>query len=262
MQTEPIPNLKALIKLAIERGEYPKYIYKYYDSREQYFLDMIEESYIYFNNPSEFNDPFDYHIPIITDATQEEYEAFLRQVSTEPKTDEEIRIRAKELCANPADTYEYINRLVYELLYKDGVACFSNTNNNVLLWSHYANKHRGICIEYDLEKVVEEHMYPMPVIYGDLPKFNYITDSRRNATASNLARYKSTHWKHEEELRIISQIQGKNFISKDCVNAVITGCRYPDPFAIKQLFAVNGYNASFQRAGLRVMEYAMDIIPD
>ena len=30
-----------------------------------------------------------------------------------------------------------------------GITCFTETPDNMLMWSHYANKHTGICVEYD-----------------------------------------------------------------------------------------------------------------
>jgi hypothetical protein len=33
-----------------------------------------------------------------------------------------------------------------------GITCFSETPNDMLMWSHYANKHTGICVEYDFAK--------------------------------------------------------------------------------------------------------------
>lgn len=34
-----------------------------------------------------------------------------------------------------------------------GITCFSETPFNMLMWSHYANKHSGICVEYDFSKL-------------------------------------------------------------------------------------------------------------
>lgn len=34
-----------------------------------------------------------------------------------------------------------------------GITCFSETPNNMLMWSHYANKHTGICVEYDFSRI-------------------------------------------------------------------------------------------------------------
>lgn len=34
-----------------------------------------------------------------------------------------------------------------------GITCFSETPYNMLMWSHYANKHTGICVEYDFSNL-------------------------------------------------------------------------------------------------------------
>ena len=34
-----------------------------------------------------------------------------------------------------------------------GVSCFTEKPNNMLMWSHYADKHTGICVEYDFSKM-------------------------------------------------------------------------------------------------------------
>lgn len=42
-------------------------------------------------------------------------------------------------------------RLRTKLFKKSCVSCFSETNNNFLMWSHYASKHTGICLEFTIE---------------------------------------------------------------------------------------------------------------
>tara|TARA_R110001583_G_scaffold186749_1_gene347668 strand:+ start:1805 stop:2791 length:987 start_codon:yes stop_codon:yes gene_type:complete len=44
-----------------------------------------------------------------------------------------------------------INRLTLKFLKNSHVTCFSATNENQLMWSHYASSHRGICLEFDLK---------------------------------------------------------------------------------------------------------------
>lgn len=43
-------------------------------------------------------------------------------------------------------------RLTRKFLENSSTACFSETNNNFLMWSHYASKHSGICLEFTLER--------------------------------------------------------------------------------------------------------------
>ena len=50
------------------------------------------------------------------------------------------------------------------------MTCLTETNNNTLMWSHYANNHEGICVEYDLKLLqtdslgVCKHLFP--VVYS------------------------------------------------------------------------------------------------
>ena len=42
-------------------------------------------------------------------------------------------------------------RQTEKFLQNSSAICFSETNNNFLMWSHYATKHSGICLEFTLE---------------------------------------------------------------------------------------------------------------
>lgn len=52
---------------------------------------------------------------------------------------------------------EEIQRLTEKFLKNSYVACFSETNDDFLMWSHYSSKHAGVCLEFTLEK---ENMFP------------------------------------------------------------------------------------------------------
>jgi hypothetical protein len=40
-----------------------------------------------------------------------------------------------------------------------GVSCFSESWNSILMWSHYADRHKGICLGFD---VPEERTHRLP----------------------------------------------------------------------------------------------------
>ena len=50
-----------------------------------------------------------------------------------------------------------------------GIRCFSATYNNILMWSHYADGHRGLCIEFDAKELLKRD-------FGEIIKVRY----RRN----------------------------------------------------------------------------------
>ncbi len=45
-----------------------------------------------------------------------------------------------------------LKRLAAKFLENSYATCFSETNDNFLMWSHYASKHEGICLEFTLNK--------------------------------------------------------------------------------------------------------------
>ncbi|HAY3550825.1 DUF2971 domain-containing protein [Elizabethkingia meningoseptica] len=47
-----------------------------------------------------------------------------------------------------------IDGLTNKFLKNSYVSCFSETNNNILMWSHYASKHSGICLEFRSDYVL------------------------------------------------------------------------------------------------------------
>ena len=49
------------------------------------------------------------------------------------------------------------------------VACFCEEPTNILMWSHYANKHTGFCVEYDFKALFEKFDFDQsfcPVVYS------------------------------------------------------------------------------------------------
>lgn len=44
-----------------------------------------------------------------------------------------------------------LERITNKFLKNSYITCFSESNNEFLMWSHYASKHSGICLEFSLE---------------------------------------------------------------------------------------------------------------
>jgi hypothetical protein len=103
-------------------------IYKYYSFNESDFdndkkIESFKENYLWFSKPTFFNDPFDCNMEIIM-----HYNNFLNSVNS-------ISDKAEDLIISATKDF--------------GICCFSETNDNIHMWSHYAQSHKGICVEYD-----------------------------------------------------------------------------------------------------------------
>ncbi len=87
------------------------------------------------------------------------------------------------------------------------VACLSETNNSVLMWSHYASNHTGFVIEYDLNNWdCKKHIKPVQYV----TERHYIQGSfadNWSPGAGNAimdaALYKSVEWSYEKEWRLV-----------------------------------------------------------
>jgi len=100
---------------------------------------------------------------------------------------------------------------------KARITCFSKRNDSILMWSHYANSHGGVCFEFE-----EDRPFFKDVIYTDeRPKINLykamsrilgydfvnekITYQDKNLIESILTPFfiKSKEWSYEEEVRCL-----------------------------------------------------------
>ncbi|WP_300742857.1 tetratricopeptide repeat protein [uncultured Brachyspira sp.] len=120
------------------------------------------------------------------------------------------------------------------LLERIKVACLTTHNDNTLMWSHYADKHQGICIEYDINNIFDKNniilkkiSYNKKAIRFDLikntqntimlsntknidnflisPNFisNALIDNNPLDHITELFMVKSKEWEYEDEYRIL-----------------------------------------------------------
>jgi hypothetical protein len=93
--------------------------------------------------------------------------------------------------------------------------CKENYSNE-LLWAYYANSHKGFCIEYDFDILKQ---YPFnedsffDVEYSENIPIVNLNDLLNSSVSSNLSKKllatKSSSWKHEYEIRIITPSKGE-----------------------------------------------------
>jgi hypothetical protein len=133
----------------------PKCLYKYEKLNVQ-TLRNLKNAKIYFNTPASFNDPFDCSVLetsiLLTDSDIVEiFKRYLLDNSI--RVDFEISSKKNVPQKNIDQIYMAFEKKLRdkqdELLNKRGCTCFSEVNDNILMWSHYADGHKGICLEFD-----------------------------------------------------------------------------------------------------------------
>lgn len=131
---------------------------------------------------------------------------------------------------------------------KIGISCGSLNPTCPLMWGHYGNNHRGVCIRYEFESDISYDknvsLDILKVKYSDAPIdiFNYSIEELEQLKFEILAN-KYSKWEYENEIRIIKQGQGLLKINKENISELIFGCRSTskDRYSIIKLFASLGY---------------------
>jgi len=82
------------------------------------------------------------------------------------------------------------------------VACFSEKNDSLLMWSHYAGQHKGFCIEYNFSDDPEISEFLFPVVYSG--KKVIVNTNIQDVYSLKAALCKSDEWKYEQEWRYIN----------------------------------------------------------
>lgn len=172
-------------------------IYKYSDF-DTAIDKILIGSTVRFRNPDEFNDPFDCHERLLKINHKKEIVKEALNTTKLNLTREQKRKFEREILekANYAP-------LIKKERSRSKLSCFSAVSDEVLMWSHYADKHRGICIGFDFPHKYGEKFILCPVKYLDrIIPFDGTSDVVR--TILYWITTKSKRWEYEDEIRAIT----------------------------------------------------------
>ena len=193
----------------------PQYVYKY-TSINKYLFESLIRGQLWFSAPFDFNDPFDSYLPVnISLETYKRMEGW----ETNPNLIEEQQTRI----AMP----HIFNNNVEKLRKQFGVSCFSTVHDNLIMWSHYADNHKGLLLKFDLNELQKVFSNIKPVIYTDKVKQIDFESSPEKLIAKLLTK-KSSHWKSEKEIRIIVKKYGYYNFPKTALKEIKFGLRCDD----------------------------------
>jgi hypothetical protein len=221
--------------------KHPKKIYKYEPMEIQSLMNLKSEA-IYFNSPSNFNDPFDCNMDVkLSSPYLDELPYILKSLKEEAeflgKSEQEIL----ELEAMSEGEIAAMGIVLAEKFIKDkasavfdskGVCCFSKTNDNLLMWSHYASSGKGFCLEFDSTKEPFNKVTPVKYV-SEPPKLDYKRVFTTDTTYWIEAFFctKSAHWNYEKELRIFhKEVNKVAYYPTESLTGVYFGPESDDTF--------------------------------
>lgn len=217
-------------------------------------LDIFRNNELYFSLPQDLNDPLDVSIDV-----KSEYE---RAKSHVYKTDKHPEGR-KSFLITMLDSIKKgvtkegdeisLNQALYLFMQSRGILSLSKTAHDALLWSHYADGHRGICLGFNAEILQidgisgsgDVQYLPNPPY---MEKFLELTEefgelcrpwddvhfsdeqgknfyNRQVDAMLQIGLYtKSEDWKYEKEFRLTS-VPGNHSFSTSALREVILGAK-------------------------------------
>lgn len=182
----------------------PASLYKYYRGTAR-DLENIKSNKMWYSAPCNYNDVFDCEI------TVDEAALFDCALQLAP---EGTKIRAgspawKQMKQTMRQEIKTFCSTFETMRSGMGIVCLSESDESLLMWAHYANNHRGMCVEYDLMEINKQlNFTPVPIIYSkDRVCYNNLNpDTAGNDSVALFLRSitsKSEEWRYECEWRII-----------------------------------------------------------
>jgi Protein of unknown function (DUF2971) len=212
----------------------PSLIYKFRSLRgpfaETNLRDVIIHSALRLAAPAEFNDPYELLVQIVLTSSPVERERRFREIAAaqgahlSPAERDAMVARLVEM---PNDQHiENVLRSLNGIRKNSGVISFAAKPRSILMWSHYADQHRGICFQFQRSRDFPTFGHAVHVSYKEqLPVVNYIVNFHDGTIPLLLSKHAG--WSYEEELRITAIDQADRYVQfrPDALCGIIFGCR-------------------------------------
>lgn len=241
-------------------------------------LRLFESGRILFRRPDRLNDPFEFapkFLPL-NNASTEKHAKYLLQrnycfAQNPPPWHvywekhrrnyvQAFEAHAPQLLVNaPFEAQKRVNVVVL---------CLTEHENDLLMWSHYAEAHRGFLVEFNLDDPFFVNARMFKVRYQDeRPTMHFDPEAEE---AQNCARVKGKQWVGEDEWRMFKDLRkAQDSLDKEgglfdipgkAIKRVILGCRAAEaPDFIKKVLNFQP-DIVIQRAEPNPDEFKLDYV--
>jgi hypothetical protein len=237
----------------------------------EHLLETLENITIFFSKVSNFNDPFEgiHRFKIYSD--NDEFKNFYLKEFHGKSEDLEYHQNNKE------EFFKKHINYIFDWKYEtNGVCCFSDESmkNDILMWSHYTDKHKGICLIFNdnLRFIFKENKLSNsyvcepsgPHVVNYTKEYLDYYPSQKIFNIRSFFTTKFQIWSYENEYRYISPIEGNFYFKKDCLEEIIFGLRtsIDSKNTIKNIVNKNFNNIKYKRIILKKDKFDFDLIDD
>lgn len=237
------------------------YKYRTYSERS---LNMLKNEVVWAATPESFNDPFDCHLVPGKNKNTDDLQNQVFQIISELYPKEEAEKQIKEIKDRnkhkPIVEIEDKNLTKhFEQAKQMGIFSLSEKKDQILMWSHYADYHKGFCLEFHREDHMHnflDHFMCRPVIYErEYPNLNRTLDHWE----INLYT-KAIDWKYEAEWRLVFKKGGQLYPNPSPLTGIIFGLKMPEEHKINLLDTIpNKKGITFYQAERKPGSFALVI---
>lgn len=198
-----------------------------YRPDSEWTLDILENARLWLPSLRDFNDPFDGMMPLAFGIRTARFKRRFVDALVADGRSRRAAIEEYKALRDGGYTEDFARMLggleLSRIVNDFGVLSLSRNTRSVLMWSHYANGHRGICLVFKdpmMSKLAQ------PVHYAnDLPKINYF-HSKWGTVRKSAFLWKSDEWRYEQEMRVVFGDRAHTYFEfpRDSLVAVILGC--------------------------------------
>jgi Protein of unknown function (DUF2971). len=226
-----------------------KVLYKYrWATPIDQVKELISTGKLWFSSAKSFNDPFDTAItynydgvnsPIAERWAHNAVNRYMPELSLLER-DQYVANRLHQIRTDPNDILANRQEAIEHNYKSFGICSLAKKNDSLLMWGHYANKHRGLCIGLNVDviwKVTNELVHRKLVI--DLAKVNYsksipkinffeaMLDDKDNKHVMQFVGTKYADCSYENEYRLVCFESPNTLISfgPEIVSEIVFGCR-------------------------------------
>lgn len=218
-----------------KQSDVPERLYRYMPI-DLNTLTALSQNYLWFSHPDTFNDPFDGVVYLDGEYSEKLVKEYLMRVFKERDMSMEMFEPAYDSYLKTPKTQDLFNKSMQASLWETTkdvtkVCCFSKLQKTILMWSHYAKGHTGMCLGYDakfLTTNTDEEVLPIFKIeyYAKMTRSSFEND--QESAIHYAFRHKYDIWSYEEEWRaLINKPEHKIYFKPEALKSVTFGCKTP-----------------------------------
>ncbi len=191
--------------------------------------EIMRDGKLYLASPNQYDDLFESGFSLSLEAPPEQMrQKFADTLIGQGLNQSQAFAQATKLVSGPhSDAVTVAREMIEKVRDTLGLLSLTSVNDDLLMWAHYADAHRGICLEFDT--ATDEHLIgaAMPVRYQqDYPVLDFFkTDAFE--VGHTVALTKSLAWSYEQEWRTLKPDLGRTKapFPPEALTGIVLGAR-------------------------------------